>query len=267
MISKIKALFNPNEEKAISSSSLVNPDEISKYSKLEKSLGYFFKEIALLKQALTHKSSIKAEDDPKGLLSNERLEFLGDAVIDTLVTDELYHNYLNHSEGQLSKIKSLLVSRKILGVVASRIELNSFIIKGKSEKKNEKNRKSSIESNAFEAVLGAIYIDGSIDDVKAVLKKLLFPNIDHFVNDVDNRNYKSRILELSQADGFGIPQYVTLAEVGPDHMKKFDVVIEVAGIRLGNGSGKNKKAAQQEAARIAVKKYSKDFIVSEKTKN
>jgi len=172
-----------------------------------------------------------------------------------LVTAELYNRYPELPEGQLAKMKSLLVSRKILGVVANRIELGNYITRGRSEKKNQRKGNSTIESNAFEAILGAIYLDGGIDAVNSILKKILYPNIDFFINDVDNRNYKSRILEMSQKDGHGIPQYPMISEEGPDHDKKFTISIEIAGVKLGVGTGKNKKEAEQDAARIAVQKY------------
>ncbi len=259
MISKIKALF-ANAPEGSQEQLTASEKRISKYASLETDLGYTFKDYTLLERALTHKSSIQAEKDPKGLLSNERLEFLGDAVVDCLVTEELYHRYGEHSEGQLSKMKSLLVSRKILGIIANRINLDSYIIKGRSEKKNRSKRSSSIESNAFESILGAVYLDSGLEVVRQILKRLFYPNIEHFVNDVENRNYKSRILEMAQSDGLGIPQYPHVGEEGPDHMKKFTVAIEVAGVRLGVGTGKNKKEAQQEAARIAVKKYKRSLF-------
>lgn len=236
-----------------------------KYTELEAKLGYSFKDESVLEKALTHKSSVKPEDDPKGLRSNERLEFLGDAVVDCLVTDELYKRYESHSEGQLSKMKSLLVSRKILGIVANRIDLDDFIIKGRSEKKNRRAKTSSVASNAFEALLGAVYVDGGIESVREILSKILFPSIEQFVNDVENRNYKSKILELAQADGLGIPRYPSISEEGPEHMKKFTVAIEINGVRLGTGVGKSKKEAQQEAARIAVNKYSKETVLNAKS--
>ncbi len=258
MIDKIKSLLGMSDEE---------PQVVQKsgeFSDLENRLGYNFKEESLLLQALTHKSSVRPEDDPKGLQSNERLEFLGDAVVDCLVTEELFNRYPTHSEGQLSKMKSLLVSRKILGVIASRIDLDPFIIKGRSEKKNKRAKTSSVASNAFEALLGAIYKDGGIEKVRELLERVLFPSIEQFVNDVENRNYKSKILELAQADGLGIPRYPTITEEGPEHMKKFTVAIEINGVRLGTGVGKSKKEAQQEAARIAVNKYSKEAVLNAK---
>lgn len=252
MISKIKALFNGEGTEEQCSEEVAKS---SKFAELEANIGYVFKDESLLVHALTHKSSVKPEKDPNGLTSNERLEFLGDAVIDCLVTAELYTRYPKSAEGKLSKMKSLLVSRKILGVIADRIELSKFIVRGRSEKKNRRKGSNTIESNAFEALLGAIYQEAGIDEVSKVLQKTLYPSIEFFLNDVENRNFKSRILEMSQKDGHGIPRYPMISEEGPDHDKKFTIAIEIANIQLGVGTGKNKKEAEQDAARIAVKKY------------
>jgi ribonuclease-3 len=222
-------------------------------------IGYRFRSPVLLRQALTHKSAIAAEDT-NGILSNERMEFLGDAVLNCLVTEYLYHRHPDKSEGQLSKIKSLVVSRKILGEVAQRINLGKYLIFGISEEKSGGRNRLSTMSNAFEAVLGAVYLDGGIDAAKQVLKKFLFVRITEFLQDERHVNYKSTILELSQSDGFGIPRYVTLDAKGPDHAKEFTVQIEVGGVVLGTGSGSNKKVAQQQAAQQAVEHYNKEHI-------
>ena len=259
MFEMIKQFFAGLEEQAPLQSPV--PHGSSEYNILETKVGYHFSDQKLLKQALTHKSSTKPETDHHGLTSNERLEFLGDAILDFLVTEELYLRYLDFTEGQLSKMKSLLVSRKILGVLAERIQLESFVIKGRSEKKNSNNHKNSIGSNAFEALIGAIYLDSDVETTRKMLARLLYPSIESFLNDVENHNYKSRILELSQSEGFGIPQYPLISEQGPDHMKQFKTAIEVGGVQLGIGIGKNKKEAQQEAARIAVKKFDNEFIL------
>jgi ribonuclease-3 len=228
---------------------------------LQKVIGYRFRSIDVLNQALTHKSSIVPEDT-KGLLSNERLEFLGDAVLNFLVTEHLYHRHPDKSEGQLSKIKSLVVSRKILGEVAQRIDLGRYLIFGISEEKSGGRNRLSTMSNAFEAVLGAVYLDGGIQDVKNLLQNFLFKRIPEFLQDERHINYKSRILELSQSDGFGIPRYITIEASGPDHAKEFTVQIEVAGVVLGKGVGSNKKIAQQHAAQQAIEYYSKELIIS-----
>lgn len=228
---------------------------------LQKSLHYQFHEKRLLKQSLTHKSSVGA-DDKIGLDSNERMEFLGDAVLNCLVTDHLYRLYPDKSEGQLSKVKSLIVSRKILGEIALSIDLGQFLSFGNSELKSGGNQRMSILSNAFEAVLGAVYLDGGLENARRFLERFLYNSIDTFLSDSDNINYKSRILEWSQRDGFGVPRYVMVAAVGPDHAKEFRVRIEISGVALGEGAGPNKKIAQQYAAREAIEVYSKDFILS-----
>jgi ribonuclease-3 len=229
--------------------------------KLQRIIGYKFRSVNLLKQALTHKSAIISEDTD-GLLSNERLEFLGDAVLNCLVTEFLYLRHPDKSEGQLSKIKSLVVSRKILGEVAQRLELGRYLTFGISEEKSGGRDRVSTMSNAFEALLGAVFLDGGLQQVKVLLRLFLFERIPEFLQDERHVNYKSRILELSQKDGFGIPHYVTVEAAGPDHAKEFTVQIEIAGVALGKGSGTNKKNAQQHAAQQAVEQYSKELILS-----
>ncbi|MDG5813990.1 ribonuclease III [Chitinispirillales bacterium ANBcel5] len=229
--------------------------------KLQKHIGYRFRTQTLLTQALTHKSSI-SPDDTKGLLSNERLEFLGDAVLNCLITEHLYLSHPEKSEGQLSKIKSLVVSRKILGEVALSINLGSYLILGISEEKSGGRSRASILSNAFEALLGAIYLDNGLDASRSFLTRHLFNRINDFLKDESNINYKSRILELAQRDGFGIPRYVTIDATGPDHAKQFKVRIDIAGVPMGEGQGTNKKVAQQNAAQSAIVNYNKDLINS-----
>jgi ribonuclease-3 len=215
----------------------------------------------LLNQSLTHKSAV-VQEDTAGLFSNERLEFLGDAVLNCLVTEYLYLHHPGKSEGQLSKIKSLVVSRKILGEVAQQIDLGKYLIFGISEEKSGGRARVSTMSNAFEAVLGAVYLDGGLNEVKKLLQRLLFKRIPEFLKDKRHVNYKSKILELSQRDGFGIPRYTTIEACGPDHAKEFTVKIEIGGVALGKGSGTNKKIAQQHAAHEAINNYDKTTIES-----
>jgi ribonuclease III len=229
--------------------------------KLQHALNYRFRDERLLKQALTHKSSV-GPNDRKGLGSNERMEFLGDSVLNCLVTDHLYRLYREKSEGQLSKVKSLIVSRKILGEIALSLDLGQFLSFGNSELKSGGTQRMSILSNGFEALLGAVYLDGGLESARQFLERLLYNRIDTFLSDVDNVNYKSRMLESAQRDGFGIPRYATVEAIGPDHAKEFKVRIEIAGVALGEGKGPNKKVAQQNAAREAILVYSKDFILS-----
>jgi len=224
-------------------------------------IGYRFRSADLLRQALTHKSSVSPEGGGD-LFSNERLEFLGDAVLNCLITEHLYQAYPEQHEGQLSKIKSLVVSRKILGEIARSFDLGSYIVFGVSEEKTGGRDRLSIVSNAFEAVLGAVFLDGGYREAGRFLHKFLFGRIDEIIEDEGNVNYKSVILEMAQRDGFGMPRYVMVSAYGPDHAKVFTVRIEIGGVVLGEGTGQNKKVAQQSAARNALMNYNADEIKS-----
>ena len=222
--------------------------------------GYRFRNRHLLARALTHKSAINPETT-SWLESNERLEFLGDAVLDCLVTEHLYRTYPQKSEGQLSKMKSLIVSRTILGEIALSMDLGSHLTLGVSESKGEGRTRNSVLANAFEAVLGALYLDGGARAARTFLKRHLYGRIEEFVNDDKHVNYKSRILEMSQRDGFGIPRYEVLATSGPEHKKHFTVRVCIAGVPLGEGTGSNKKTAQQQAAHHALSAYDREDIL------
>ncbi|MCL2182563.1 MAG: ribonuclease III [Chitinispirillia bacterium] len=217
-------------------------------------IGYKFNDAALLKHALTHKSCA-GQDDPRGLCSNERLEFLGDSFINCLVTEYLYRTHPDKSEGQLSKIKSLVVSRKILGEVAEGLGMGRYLIMSAAEEKSGGRLRASTMSNAFEAVAGAIYLDGGIVAVREFLEMCLFGRISGFWHDERNVNYKSKILEMAQRDGLGIPRYVTMEATGPDHAKQFRVKIYIGASEMGEGTGQSKKTAQQIAAQSAVANY------------
>jgi ribonuclease III len=239
------------------------PDDTPSLRSFERTITYTFRDKALLRLALTHKSSV-GPDDKKGLCSNERLEFLGDAVLNCLVTEHLYALYPTKSEGQLSKVKSLVVSRKILGEIAQGFHMGDFLLFGYSEKKSGGNQRLSIMSNAFEAVLGALYLDGGLAKARKFLQRFLFCSIDAFLEDASNINYKSRVLELSQRDGFGIPRYRVVSSKGPEHAKEFTMQIAIAGVVLGEGSGPNKKVAEQNAACSALVSYNKEELLTHK---
>jgi ribonuclease-3 len=228
----------------------------------QKILEYTFSDHSLLRHALTHKSYVATNEDRSGLLSNERLEFLGDAILNCLVTEHLYLRFPEKAEGHLSKMKSLIVSRKILGEVAVGMGLGDHMRVGQSEYRSGGQKQTSILSNAFEAVIGAIYLDGGLNKTRIFLNQHLFKHIDAFLQDKRHINYKSTILELSQRDGFGIPHYSVIEATGPEHAKKFSVEVEIAGIPLGKGFGTNKKTAQQNAANKALANYNKQTILS-----
>ncbi len=234
----------------------------------QTNLGYRFKSQSILELAVTHKSCASI-NDRKGLKTNERLEFLGDSVINCLVTEYLFGKYPDEAEGNLSKIKSLVVSRKILGEVGFSVGLDKVIKLSASERRASRSGMNpTIVSNAFEAVIGALFLDSGseVGEVRQILSDHLFTCIEGFVADGDNVNHKSTILEMSQRDGYGVPVYPVLSESGPDHARHFVVAIEIVGVRLGEGSGSSKKAAQQEAAARAIEVYNKEFIESNRSK-
>jgi len=222
-------------------------------------LAYQFKDTSHLELALTHKSHT-GRDDPRGITSNERLEFLGDAILNFVVTEHLYQRFPRKTEGSLSKMKSVLVSRKTLGLIAAELDLANCMIVGVSEEKSGGRNRPSVLSNALEAVIGAIYLDGGFECTRTSIEKILLSKADAILNDEENINYKSQILERSQEDGFGIPHYQTIQCSGPDHNKHFTIAVEVGGVILGQGSGSSKKIAQQQAAAQALKNYSKEHI-------
>ncbi|MBN1129574.1 MAG: ribonuclease III [Chitinispirillaceae bacterium] len=237
------------------------PAQEGPLDRFQEIIGYRFTSEPLLRQVLTHKSSVNT-DDGKGLQSNERLEFLGDAVLNCLVTEHLYHRFPERHEGQLSKIKSLVVSRKILGEIARTFDAGRYLVFGISEEKTGGRDRLSILANVFEAILGGIFLDGGYEPSKRFLVQFLFCRLDDIVKDERNVNHKSVILEFAQREGLGMPRYVTLSAIGPDHAKEFRVRIEIAGVPLGEGSGPNKKIAQQNAAQSALANYRKDGLVS-----
>jgi ribonuclease III len=226
----------------------------TQFDKIQHLARYRFRDPSILRQALVHKSAIGG-NDPRGLRSNERMEFLGDAVLNCLVTEYLYLRHPTESEGELSKVKSLVVSRKILGEVGASIDLGTYLTLGASERKSGGHKRKSIISNAFEALMGAIYLDGGLAAARRTIEPLLLARIDEFVGDERHVNHKSIILELSQGDGFGVPQYPVLSTSGPEHAKRFSVACRVGGVMLGEGQGGNKKMAEQAAAKSALTVY------------
>ena len=223
---------------------------------LQLRLGYHFKDLSLLIHALMHKSAITPEHDPMGLSSNERLELLGDSILDFLVIEELFTRRPQLTEGQITSIKSLVVSRKIIGEVAAKIDLHTALILGKcyENQRHLRTTQTDVASNAFEALIAAIYLDGGMESVRSILRDLLFPFIEQLVMEKENINYKSIILEYLQGKGLAPAKYTILNESGPDHKKEFRVGIEIDGKILGEAIGSNKKDAEQRAAKIAASK-------------
>ncbi len=212
----------------------------------EKKLGYTFKDKNLLKEALTHKSF-------KSPVNNERLEFLGDAVLDLIVGEYLYKKFPKANEGELSKLRASLVNEEGFAKLADKIDIGKYIFISQAEENNQGRNKPSLLSNAFEAVMGAIYLEDGLERVRDIALNLLektYPKID-----LDSlfKDYKTALQELTQAKYGVTPEYKLLNSSGPDHKKEFEVAVTLHGKTISTANGKSKKAAQQEAAKRALK--------------
>ncbi len=218
---------------------------------LERSLGHVFADIRYLEHALAHRSWVNGNSLPL-VESNERLEFLGDAVLDLVVTDHLYCSRPCEDEGKLSKIKSLVVSARVLAEVARDVGVGAHISLSRSEEKSGGRDRESILADAFEAVVGAIYLDAGYWPAHHFLHRTVVFGFDRFLGDEDLANYKSALLEYSQGKGWGAPQYEVERTLGPEHHKSYQVVVRIRGDIWGRGKGASKKDAEQAAARDAL---------------
>ncbi|SFV63142.1 Ribonuclease III [hydrothermal vent metagenome] len=212
---------------------------------LEKELGYEFTNKKLIIEALTHKSYKQPYD-------NERLEFLGDAVLDLVVGEYLFKKFKNSNEGNLSKIRASLVNETGFDKLARALKLGDYILLSNAEENNGGREKSSLLSNAFEAVMGALYLDAGLKKVQETAIHLIEENHKEISLDSLFRDFKTTLQELTQAR-FGItPEYKVIASRGPDHKKEFEVAVFIEDKEYARASGKSKKIAQQEAAKLAV---------------
>jgi len=222
-----------------------------KLEAFQRQIGYHFHDAALLIVALTHRSHARLTDQPAHP-SNERLEFLGDSVLGLVVADFLYSRFPETFEGGLTKQKSLLVNEAALFRAAEALDLGEFIFLSPEEERAGGRKRASINADAFEAVLAAIYLDGGLEPAKRFVQVHLLPHMEGIVADDNFRNFKGDLLEHLQAEGAGMPRYEVTSEVGPDHDKVFTVVVYTNGQQIGSGTGTTKKDAEQKAAAQAL---------------
>ncbi len=218
---------------------------------LEEILNYRFKDKKLIIEALTHKSFKQPYD-------NERLEFLGDAVLDLIVGEYLFKKFSKSDEGKLSKIRASIVNEAGFDKLARSINLGEYIFLSNAEENNGGRDKASLLSNAFEAIMGAVYLESGLEVVNKIAIDLLEKNYDDISLDSLFRDYKTTLQELTQAR-FGItPEYNVIASRGPDHKKEFELAVVIEGKEYARASGKSKKIAQQEAAQMALEMLKKE---------
>ncbi len=215
---------------------------------IERVIGYRFSSATLLKEALSHRSY--ASESGNNACHNERLEFLGDSVLSTAVAHHLYQEYPQEDEGRLSKRKSRLVSRLSLARWAERINLGAYLYLGVGEEQSGGRLRPSLLGNALEALIGAIYLDGGYAAAEKFIHRLLETGKESLEGESD---YKSELQEYAQKKSRTTPVYQVTKMDGPDHDKTFEVTVDIGGIVRGYGRGKNKKAAEQNAAREALK--------------
>lgn len=224
---------------------------------LAKLLAYQFKNPELLTQAFTHRS-FHNENPSKSKGHNERLEFLGDAVIDLIVSEQIFAKYPEHEEGELSKIRASLVNEAGLCKVALKLQLGQFMRLGKGEERTMGHEKPRLLSSTFEALVGAIYLDGGYDPAREFILKFLQEEMNQVV-DVNTLlgDYKTQLQEHTQKQFKKIPNYQLVGELGPDHDKTFKVKVSLDDQILGEGEGKTKKMAEQSAAASAISNLEK----------
>ncbi|MFA6254225.1 MAG: ribonuclease III [Candidatus Paceibacterota bacterium] len=217
----------------------------------EQKIGYQFKNQDLLRQAFLHRSYLNEHKDTE-LEHNERLEFLGDAVLELVVTDWLYRNYPDKPEGELTAYRAALVNANTCGALALEWGMNELLMLSKGEAKDTGRARQIILANAFEAFVGAIYLDGGYESAKNFITKTVFPKADEVIKKNLVEDYKSAFQKKAQETEGITPTYKVLSEAGPDHDKKFTVGLYLADAKIAEGSGHAKQEAEQSAARAGL---------------
>lgn len=216
-----------------------------KQLEFQKVIGYEFRQTGLLQQALTH-SSYANEKRMKKHSDNERLEFLGDAVLEIISSEYLYHHFPDLPEGELTKMRASLVCEPTLAYCTKELHLGEYLLLGRGEDRTGGRKRSSILSDALEAVIGAIYLDGGFASAKEFVLKFILTDIAHKQLFYDSKTILQEIVQAGE--GGQLLEYKILKEEGPDHRKVFEVMAMLNGEEIGRGSGRTKKAAEQVAA-------------------
>ena len=231
------------------------------YTKIEKIIGVKFKNKALLKRAFTHRSYLN-EHSKLNLSSNERLEFLGDAILELWVSDQIFNRFPHHPEGYLTNFRSKVVCTESLAKIAQKLNLGNFLLLSRGEEKEGGRQNRSLSANTLEALIGAIYEDQGLKAVQGFLKKNIFPQIQKIAKEPILKDYKSLLQEIIQEKGKIAPNYQLIKSSGPDHNKTFIFAVLANNQKIGEGKGKTKQTAQQNAARRALE--SLDILEKEK---
>ncbi len=230
----------------------MDKNRLVKIKELEMKISYQFKNLELLNQALTHKSYIN-EYSFSPSASNERLEFLGDTVLGLIIANKLFITYPEHSEGELSVLKAAVVNEQQLAQVARELELGCYLLLGKGEERTGGREKDSLLADAYEALLGAIYLDGGMKKAQDSVLLQFSGIFQDLTEKGPTLDFKTRLQEISQEQFKIIPNYSVINEWGPDHEKTFEVQVSIKNKIYSSGLGKSKKEAEQKAAAEAIK--------------
>jgi ribonuclease-3 len=226
-------------------------DRHHKLKRLAERIGHDFQDLGLLDQALSHSSYVHEHPDHY-TYSNERLEFLGDAVLELVITQHLYESFPRASEGQLSRARSAVVNEARLAAQARRLELGGHLMLGRGEENQGGREKPSILADALEAVAAAVFLDGGLEAARAWLLGQLAAEAERSLGRPRRQDYKTRLQERVQEELKVTPRYELLEALGPDHDKTFRAALLVGEARAAQGEGKSKKEAEQEAARLGL---------------
>lgn len=227
---------------------------------LEQNIDYNYSNKKLALEAITH-SSYAYENRQKGMSSNERLEFLGDSVLSFIITNRLYKEASDMPEGEMSKLRASVVSEASLSLCAHRINLGDVLLLGKGEKNMGGRERSSILADAMEAIIGSLYLDGGLQAAERFVDMFLHENYCKAIDGTLFCDYKTRLQEEIQKKGNYTVQYTVVQESGPDHNKVFTMAVSVNGTVMGEGSGKTKKEAEQNAAGNALNKMNNGLTI------
>lgn len=230
-----------------------NAENEGNISHLQSIINYRFKDEALLKTALTHKSFDKHKN-------NERLEFLGDAVLDLIIGEYVFRKKEHSSEGDLTRIRAALVNENSFANLANSIQLGKYLFVSFSENRNQGRKKPSILSDAFEALIGAIYLDGGLENARIITHNLLESVYKEVEIESLFMDYKTALQELTQAICGNLPEYVLVSSSGPDHSKSFTMQVLINDVEFATAKGKSKKEAEQFCAKIAYNRIKKEFV-------
>jgi ribonuclease-3 len=232
---------------------MVNSEYEEKLDELQEKIGVYFNDLGLLRKALTHKSYAN-ENQNLNLKDNERLEFLGDSVLDIVISEYMFNRYPDYPEGELAKMRAVVVSAPILANKSRKLDLGKYLLLGKGEEMTGGRSRSSILADAFEGLVGSIYLDRDLKVARRFILDLMKSDIDSVEAGEHIKDYKTILQEKIQQASNSRPEYAVIEEEGPDHSKLFTVQVRYDAKPLGQGTGSSKKEAQQEAAKSALEK-------------